>query len=334
MSRWIGPVAPFSILLLMTGGCPPTGYDDKDGAGGVLTAKASAPEQAAAGQLVELSAGVEEDAANLGYRWYQTYGRTVELIDGDQPAARFVAPSVPQESRLVFRVDVIDAQGRISSATVEVRVEADPNYVDTGFTVPKSGDGGSDGGTSSGGTGSATDPNAGTSTDRDALPRVKIVTSKGTIVVELNREKAPITVRNFLRYADSKFYEGLIFHRVIKDFAIQAGGYDADLELKEEGLLPPIRLEANNGLKHERGTIAMARKSEPNSATSQFFINLKENKHLNAGLGFEGYAVFGKVVEGMEVVDAIAAVETESRGAFSDVPKTPITILSVDRVSR
>jgi cyclophilin family peptidyl-prolyl cis-trans isomerase len=289
----------------------------------VLTARVSAPELAAAGQRVELSAAVEEGAANLTYRWYQTYGRVVELIDADQPAASFVAPSVPKESRLVFRVDVRDAQGRISSATVEVMIAADPNYVDTGFS-PAPDDGGSDGDT-----GTVTDPNAGTSS---ALPRVRIVTSKGTIVVELNRDKAPISVRNFLKYVDAKFYNGLIFHRVIKDFMIQAGGYDADLKLKEEGLLPPIRLEANNGLKHERGTIAMARRSDPDSATSQFFINLKENKHLNAGLGFEGYTVFGRVVEGMDVVDAIAQVETESRGAFADVPKETITIISAERV--
>lgn len=335
MSRWISAVVPFSVFMLMSGGCPSGSYDVSDDGASVLSAKASAPELVGVGELVELSAAVDADAPNLTYRWYQTYGRAVELIDADQPAARFVAPSLPKESRLVFRVDVRDAQGRITSATVEVTVEADPNYVDTGFTVPKPGDdGGTDSGTGDGGTGTVTDPNTGTSAGNDALPRVKIVTSKGTIVVELNREKAPITVRNFLKYVDSKFYNGLIFHRVIKDFMNHGGGYDADLKLKEEGLLPPIRLEANNGLKNDRGTIAMARKSEPNSATSQFYINVKDNNHLNATIGFEGYCVFGKVVEGMDVVDAINAVETESRGAFSDVPKVPITILSMERVSR
>ncbi len=319
MSRGIGVLVPFTVLLLMTGGCPLADSDMREGGPGVLTARVSAPELAAAGQRVELSAAVEEGAANLTYRWYQTYGRAVELIGADQPVASFVAPAVPKESRLVFRVDVRDAQGRISSATVEVTIAADPNYLDTGFDPTPPDDGGE---------GTITDPNGGTSS---LLPRVRIVTSKGTIVVELNREKAPITVRNFLKYVDAKFYNGLIFHRVIKDFMIQGGGYDADLKLKEEGLLPPIRLEANNGLKHERGTIAMARTGDPDSATSQFFINLKENKFLNADLGRDGYTVFGKVVEGMDVVDAIAKVETESRGAFADVPKEAITIISAER---
>lgn len=323
MSRGFGAVIPISVLLLITGGCPPA--DDMGGSGdgdpGVLTVPVSAPEQAISGQLVQLSAAVDEGATNLTYRWYQTYGRAVELIDADQPMASFAAPSLPKESRLVFRVDVRDARGRISSATVEITIAADPNYLDTGFNAAPPGDGDT-----------STDPNNGTGADRNLLPRVKIVTSKGTIVVELNRERAPITVRNFLKYVDAKFYNELIVHRVIKNFMIQAGGYDADLKLKEEGLLPPIRLEANNGLKHERGTIAMARTGDADSATSQFFINLKENKHLNASLGFEGYTVFGKVIEGMDVVDAIAQVETESRGAFADVPKEPIKILSTERV--
>lgn len=162
---------------------------------------------------------------------------------------------------------------------------------------------------------------------------VKIQTSMGDIVVELNEEKAPITVKNFLDYVNSGFYNGTIFHRVIKDFMIQGGGFIADMSQKRTNA--PIKIESANGLKNDRGTIAMARTDVPDSATSQFFINHKTNDFLNyAGPANPGYAVFGKVIEGMDVVDKIAVVRTATRGRDGDVPVDVITITSVSVVSQ
>jgi len=156
-----------------------------------------------------------------------------------------------------------------------------------------------------------------------ASTKVRISTSKGDIVVELNPAKAPVTCANFLKYVDSKFYDGTIFHRVIKGFMIQCGGMTADMRPKQTN--PPIINEAKNGLKNTRGTLAMARTSDPDSATSQFFINHGDNDFLDYGVRDEGYAVFGKVVEGMDVVDAIATVKT---GA-GDVPVETVLIKSI-----
>ncbi|MHB0946793.1 MAG: peptidylprolyl isomerase [Sedimentisphaerales bacterium] len=153
--------------------------------------------------------------------------------------------------------------------------------------------------------------------------KVRIETTKGDIVVELNPEKAPISCKNFLQYVDEKYYDGLIFHRVIKDFMIQGGGMNA--QMRQKATQPPIVNEAKNGLKNDRGTIAMARTSDPDSATSQFFINHADNDFLNFGARDAGYAVFGKVVEGMDVVDKIANVKTKA----GDVPSETITINSV-----
>ena len=163
------------------------------------------------------------------------------------------------------------------------------------------------------------------------MTQVTIKTSVGDIQLELNDEKAPITVENFKTIASSGYYEGTIFHRVINGFMIQGGGLTADMNNKssETG---PIQNEANNGLPNDRGTIAMARTMDPHSATSQFFINHKDNSFLNhtgeTSQGW-GYAVFGKVTEGMEVVDKIADVPTGSSGAYQDVPEEVITIESV-----
>jgi cyclophilin family peptidyl-prolyl cis-trans isomerase len=162
--------------------------------------------------------------------------------------------------------------------------------------------------------------------------RVRLETSMGDIVIELDEKKAPITVKNFLQYAGEGFYDGTIFHRVISNFMIQGGGFTADMAQKETH--PPIVNEAKNGLKNDRGTVAMARTNNPDSATSQFFINHKNNDFLNyAGPDKPGYAVFGKVVEGMEVVDKIAAVETTTRGGMRDVPVKPVVIKSAKLVS-
>ena len=163
------------------------------------------------------------------------------------------------------------------------------------------------------------------------MTQVTLKTSVGDIQLELNDEKAPITVENFKIIASSGYYEGTIFHRVINGFMIQGGGLTADMNNKPSGT-GPIQNEANNGLPNDRGTIAMARTMDPHSATSQFFINHKDNAFLNhtgeTSQGW-GYAVFGMVTEGMDVVDQIAEVATGSSGAYQDVPEEVITIESV-----
>jgi peptidyl-prolyl cis-trans isomerase A (cyclophilin A) len=155
---------------------------------------------------------------------------------------------------------------------------------------------------------------------------VNLATSAGDIVIELDAAKAPVTVDNFVKYVKAGHYNGTIFHRVIPSFMIQGGGMSADM--KEKPTRPPIPLESKNGLSNLRGTVAMARTGIPNSATSQFFINVNDNVRLDAGNAPDGngYAVFGKVVAGMEVVDKIRATTTGSKGPHNDVPTTPITI--------
>ena len=160
-----------------------------------------------------------------------------------------------------------------------------------------------------------------------AAKQIKLQTSKGDIVVELNEEAAPITAKNFLDYVEANFFDGTIFHRVINGFMIQGGGFAPDMTQKQTR--DPIINEANNGLKNDRGSLAMARTNDPNSATTQFFINHKDNDFLNyAGPANPGYAVFAKVVEGLDVVDSIAEVETATSGHHDDVPVEPIVIES------
>jgi len=165
-------------------------------------------------------------------------------------------------------------------------------------------------------------------------PRATIRTSMGDIGLELFADKAPLTVENFIRYADSGFYSGTIFHRVISHFMIQGGGLTADLQQKPVG--EPIVNEANNGLSNTRGTIAMARTAFPHSATSQFFINVQDNPGLDytgeKSSRAWGYAVFGKVISGMDVVDAIRLVETAAVPPHADVPKSPVIIEAVEIV--
>ena len=159
------------------------------------------------------------------------------------------------------------------------------------------------------------------------LPQVIIETSEGAIEVTLRPDIAPETVENFITYAKNGFYEGTLFHRVIPGFMIQGGGFDQDLNQKQTR--SPIRNEARPTAKNLRGTIAMARTSSPDSATSQFFINLTDNDFLNAGVRGPGYAVFGKVTGGMGVVDAIAGKKTVRSRGMADVPQDPIIIRSV-----
>jgi peptidyl-prolyl cis-trans isomerase A (cyclophilin A) len=152
--------------------------------------------------------------------------------------------------------------------------------------------------------------------------KVRLATSLGDIVLEVDPDKAPKSSDNFLRYVKAGHYDGVIFHRVIETFMIQTGGYKADLS--EKPTRPPIPLESRNGLSNVRGTVAMARTSDPNSATSQFFINVNDNVRLDDAGG--GYAVFGKVVEGMDVVDQIRAVPTRAAGVHANLPEKAITI--------
>lgn len=162
---------------------------------------------------------------------------------------------------------------------------------------------------------------------------VELKTSMGDIVIELNEQAAPVTVKNFLRYVEDGFYDGTIFHRVMHRFMIQGGGLTPDMEKKKT--YAPIVNEASNGLKNNRGAIAMARQDHPDSATSQFFINHMANPALDYVPGAEpGYAVFGKVIKGMDVVDAIAFVETTSRAGRDNVPVEPVVIESARVVSQ
>jgi peptidyl-prolyl cis-trans isomerase B (cyclophilin B) len=163
----------------------------------------------------------------------------------------------------------------------------------------------------------------------DINPKVLLETSKGKIVLELYPDKAPETVKNFLSYVDYKYYDGTIFHRVIPNFMIQGGGFTTGM--KRKPTRDPIKNEADTGLKNDRGTISMARTSNPHSATAQFFINSKNNDFLNHKSKTQqgwGYAAFGKVVEGMKTVDAISAVKTRTVAGFRDVPAEPVVITS------
>ena len=161
----------------------------------------------------------------------------------------------------------------------------------------------------------------------DTQSKVKLTTNLGEIIIQLNTEKAPLSSANFLRYVNEGFYNGTIFHRVIPDFMAQGGGFDTNFNQKT--VHAPINNEANNGLLNTRGTLAMARTNDPNSATGQFFINYKDNSFLNhtsqTPSGW-GYAVFGEVIEGMDVADAMAKEATGNRNGHQDVPKTDIII--------
>jgi peptidyl-prolyl cis-trans isomerase A (cyclophilin A) len=300
-----------SVALLVLGGCPlEPPAETLDPAR--MTPEATAAATAKVGQTVGLTARLPDgvDATSVTFRWFQTYGRLVEIQNADTADASFVAPSLPAEQTLRFRVDVTASGDTVfddpPSDTVAVTVAADPDY-----GLDESVEEGSD--------------------EDDPHPQVRLVTSMGSITVELDRENAPLTVNNFLRYVDDGFYEGTLIHRVIPDFVIQGGGYDEDLEAKETR--PPIRNEANNGLKNDRGTIAMARTNVYDSATSEFYINVVDNDSLNYTTPGTGYAVFGRVIgDGMDVVDEIAEVETAMRNGLPDVPVDDIILRRVERV--
>ncbi len=161
---------------------------------------------------------------------------------------------------------------------------------------------------------------------------IRFDTTLGSFTIELFEKEAPISTKNFLDYVDAGHFDGTVFHRVIPGFVIQGGGMTADMRQKQTSA--PIRNEADNGLKNRRGTLSMARTNDPHSATSQFFVNLVDNAFLDPGRGGAGYAVFGTVVEGMDVVDKIAAVKTGSKAGHQDVPVTPVEVRSAKRVDK
>jgi cyclophilin family peptidyl-prolyl cis-trans isomerase len=160
---------------------------------------------------------------------------------------------------------------------------------------------------------------------------IRFETSLGDFTIELFEKEAPESVANFVRYVEESFFDGTIFHRIVPGFVIQGGGFTEDMTQKRTK--PPIKNEADNGLKNKRGTLSMARTNDINSATSQFFVNLKDNDFLDHSRGNFGYAVFARVTDGMDVVDKIAAVETGRKRGFDDVPVTPITMKSVRRTA-
>lgn len=160
--------------------------------------------------------------------------------------------------------------------------------------------------------------------------KVRFHTSRGDFTIELDEAAAPVTVKNFLRYVDEEFFDGTVFHRVIPGFVIQGGGLTADLAQKRTH--PAIENEATNGLKNKRGTLSMARTNDVNSATSQFFVNLADNDFLDHKPGSFGYAVFGRVIDGMDVIDGIAQVRTGRRKGHDDVPVEDVAVISARRV--
>lgn len=295
-------------LVLTLGGCPADAPTDSTEPSD-MTPQLDAPASTKAGEAVPMKARFADGAPTDGvtYEWFQVYGRSVEIVDPHSPEASFVAPSLPTDQTLLFRLDVIGPDGTIYSETVAVLVAADPEYA-----LP-----GSEG--------------AG-ATDNDPYPLVRLETSMGNIEIKLNRVKAPLTVNNFLRYVDDGFYENLLFHRVIADFVIQTGGFDLDLQEKETR--DPIKNESDNGLKNDRGTIAMARRTPPDSATSQFYINVVDNDHLNSPDGANGYTVFGFVTSGMSIVDDISQVETETRSGMENVPVDDVILRRIVRVEQ
>jgi len=159
---------------------------------------------------------------------------------------------------------------------------------------------------------------------------IRFETTLGDFTIELLEKDAPLSVANFLRYIDDGFFDGTIFHRIVPGFVIQGGGFTEDMTQKRTQ--PPVKNEADNGLKNKRGTLSMARTNDINSATSQFFVNLKDNDFLDHSRGNFGYAVFARVIEGMDVVDKIAAVETGRRRGFDDVPVDAVIMKSVRRI--
>lgn len=267
------------------------------GVPGGPVARAGADRSVRPGAAVTLNGGAST-GTGLTYAWSQISGSPlVTLTNASAAQTSFTAPGFVEGSNtFTFQLTVRDGQGREARDTVVITV----NQVD---------------------------PNAKT--------KVRMRINRGDVVIELEDARAPITVQNFLRYVDDGFYVNTRFHRVVKDFVVQGGGFDQDLVLKETR--EPIVNEAGNGLSNVRGTIAMARTSSPNSATSQFYFNLVDNSAaLDPDGSNAGYAVFGKVIQGMEVIDGIGALEVTNVGLppdmLEDVPLEVVYIISIERI--
>lgn len=292
------------LAQALPSGCPLPGGSTTTPGVDVFNITASAPQQASVGDVIVLTAIPTDDStvADATYYWYQTFGRVVALTNPDTDTATFTAPSVKSDQTLRFRVDARSrSTGLLASAEVSLTLLTDPNSV------------------------VVSDPN-----NSDPFPQVKLTTSKGAIVLELNRDKAPLSVNNFLRYVDEGFYDNTVFHRVIADFVVQGGGFDTSFKQKDTHAA--IKLESSNGLKNVRASLAMARTNDPDSATSQFYVNLKDNTDLDRTDSNPGYAVFGKVISGMDVVDEIAAVATGTSHGMSDVPNEDVILNKAERV--
>lgn len=281
-----------------------TNDDTTDTAATRLRAHAGYDQSVQGGSLVTLD-GTASSGNRLTYEWKQTLGSTVELSDSKSITPTFTAPAYKAgaTNRVEFKLYVRDLAGKEAGDRVRISI------------VEPTDDGG------------APPPPPPPPTPK----RVRITTTLGAFTVELDAEKAPLTTQNFLRYVDDKFYEGTIFHRVIPGFVVQGGGFLPDMSQKQPR--SPIMSEANNGLKNLRGTLAMARQNDPNSATSQFYVNLVDNANLDYSTANPGYTVFGRIVEGMEIIDQIAAVPTGAENFFSDVPTTDIVIQIAERVA-
>ena len=325
-----------SLAQLLPLGCAPLSEPIPDDAGPPQP-QVSAPDRVTGGEHVELAASVAgaDDDGTIAYHWYQTYGRVVNLQNADTAAARFVAPQVTKNHTLRFRVDARNPAGATGSAQATVTIIGKPSPDGDADTQPGDTATDYDTGRDDSGDGSAGDTltdGSGTSTSTTSETRVYLVTTKGKIVIELYPSDAPRTVMNFRTYVREDFYRGTIFHRVTQDESgegeiVQGGGYLPGMEYKEP-THSPVRNESENGLSNVRGTVAMARTSDPDSATSQFFFNLQDHsEEYDWQEGQPGYTVFGRVVEGMSVVDEIGRVEIDPPG--DGAPVDDIVIIRV-----
>jgi cyclophilin family peptidyl-prolyl cis-trans isomerase len=251
------------------------------------------PDERAVGGTSYTLDGSESRGGGLTYLWRQVLGRTVTLSDASSVSPSFTVPDFIADGDNLLRFEL--AVTDRNNRTVTDRVDITIGNPDL--------------------------------SDR----QVRIETNYGTFTVELNPELAPITTANFLQYVDDGFYDSTIFHRVIAGFVVQGGGFNVGLTAKETR--GPIANESSNGLQNDRGTIAMARTDDPNSATSQWFVNLVDNDFLNRSDTNAGYCVFGRVIDGMSVLDQIATVETGSVSGFEDVPLTDVILRTARRVS-
>lgn len=236
----------------------------------------------------------DSEGSSLSYNWRQVDGDDLTIQNATEETASVVAPGHKADGENEYRFRLRVTDSRGRTSTDEVILEV----LDS----------------------------------KNVGQRVKIVTSMGDIIIELYEDDAPISTENFLNYVDSGFYSNTLFHRVIPGFVAQGGGFEPGLNKKDTE--DPIELESDNGLKNDRGTVALARTNDPDSATSQFFVNLVDNDFLNYSPENPGYAVFGRVFQGMDVVDRIAVVPTESRSGFDDVPVVDVIIQSATRIDR